>query len=176
MRLGPAEVVDLEQRRHHDQVLGDALGVLLAQGAQLVVHRTVELLARDALGDARLGQLGGTRRKPRTTATLTVVEGPGVALVAPTGSTTALGAAGRASTGTTCSGTAPSGASAGGPTCAVAAGAATVGATAAAALTTLTAVAATLTSGATAALAAGATGASGATAARGWTTALAVTT
>ena len=50
---------------HHDQVLRDPLGVLLAQGAQLVVDGPVELLAGDSLGDARLGQPRALRRQPR---------------------------------------------------------------------------------------------------------------
>ena len=64
VRLGALEVVGLEQGRHHHQVLGHALGVLLAQGAQLLVHRPVELLAGHALGDAGLGQLGLLGRQP----------------------------------------------------------------------------------------------------------------
>ena len=70
------EVVGLEGRGDHDEVLGDPLGVLLGQGAQLLVHRAVELLAGDLVGDARLGQAGRLGCQPRSS--------PGLALVAAT--------------------------------------------------------------------------------------------
>jgi len=43
-----------------DEVLGDALGVLLAQGTQLLTHRLVELIARDVLRQHRLRLATGT--------------------------------------------------------------------------------------------------------------------
>ena len=76
VRHGAVEVVGLEQGRHHDEVLGDALGVLLAQGPQLLVDRAVELLAghpvRDA-GSGSLGPFGASRLPPRC---LAVIGGP----------------------------------------------------------------------------------------------------
>ena len=70
------EVVGLEEGRHHHQVLGDALGVLLGQRAQLLVDGPVELLAGDALGDARLGQPGALGGQPGAAAALAVVASP----------------------------------------------------------------------------------------------------
>ncbi len=63
VRQGHLEVVRLEEDRHHDQVPGDALGVLLRQGAQLLVHRPVELLAGHLVRDARLRKPGALRRQ-----------------------------------------------------------------------------------------------------------------
>ncbi|GAB3445206.1 hypothetical protein GCM10027517_25760 [Phycicoccus ginsengisoli] len=61
-------------------MLGHTLGVLLAQGAQLLVHGAVQLLARDSLGDAGLGQLRLLRRQAWAAAPLGVVERPGPTL------------------------------------------------------------------------------------------------
>jgi hypothetical protein len=74
MGLGAIEVFGLEQGCHHHQVLRDALGILLAQGSQLLVHGTIELLACHALGDPRLGKLRLLGCQPRTATPLAVVK------------------------------------------------------------------------------------------------------
>jgi hypothetical protein len=68
--LGGLDVLGLQHRGDHDEVLGHALGVLLAQGAQLLVDTSVELLAGDVVADARLGAARGLRRQAAATALL----------------------------------------------------------------------------------------------------------
>ncbi|MDT0215381.1 hypothetical protein Q9R29_15925 [Rothia sp. ARF10] len=53
-------------------MLGDSLGVLLAQRAELLVDGAVELLARDAVGDARFGEPGALGREARAATLLPV--------------------------------------------------------------------------------------------------------
>jgi hypothetical protein len=50
------------------------------------VHRTVQLLARDTLGDPRFGELGLAWGQSGTAAALAVVESPGVAVASAAGS------------------------------------------------------------------------------------------
>ena len=65
MLVGESRVI-LDQARSHHQVPRNALGVLLAEGAQLLVHRTVQLLAGHALGDPWLRELGLLGSQPGT--------------------------------------------------------------------------------------------------------------
>lgn len=46
MREGQLRLVSRQGGGHHDQVAGHALGVLLGEGSQLVVHGAIEFLTR----------------------------------------------------------------------------------------------------------------------------------
>ena len=91
VREGRVDVVGLEEGGHHHQVLRHPLGVLLRQGAQLVVDGTVELLAGHALGDARLGQPRTLRSQPGAAPALAVVTGVRRGARAPARGTTVTG-------------------------------------------------------------------------------------
>ncbi|NLJ52825.1 MAG: hypothetical protein GX344_01635 [Intrasporangiaceae bacterium] len=55
-------------------MLGHALGILLAQGAELLVDAAVEFLARDIIGDRRIRKTRLLRSESGATAAFTVVE------------------------------------------------------------------------------------------------------
>jgi hypothetical protein len=67
---GGVEVARLQLGCDHDEVLGHAFGVLLGEGAQLVVDGPVELLTRDPLGNPRLRKPWASRREPATATVL----------------------------------------------------------------------------------------------------------
>ena len=90
MRQGGIQLVGAEVCRDHDQVLGNPLRILLAEGSQLVVHLARYLLARDFVRDSRFGE-SWTRRHQAGAATALGIRDP--ALIARTitaGTTSAI--------------------------------------------------------------------------------------
>ncbi|GAA8849612.1 hypothetical protein DUHN55_30660 [Helicobacter pylori] len=70
MGEGTVKIFSLEQGGDHDEMLGDAVGIFLAQGAQLLPYAPVELRAGDVRSDRRLRLAALLGDEPRAAAAL----------------------------------------------------------------------------------------------------------